>query len=121
MKLNALFVFLALLCFHPARAIPDQEPDVTAQVAELLDGVADGHPALERFTERGATYLAAPGLQAAMKGCARPFQLELLSRNVFGEDRLYVYRAKCQPQSLRIAIDFNKAARVNRLELAAER
>jgi hypothetical protein len=32
-----------------------------------------------------------------------------------------VYRAKCQPQTLRIAIDFNKAARINRLELAPER
>lgn len=121
MKLNVLFVFLALLCYQPAQAIPDQEPDVTAQVAVILEGVADGTPAQERFTERGATYLAAPGLQAAFRSCSRPFQLELLSRNVFGEDRLYVYRAKCQPQPLRIAIDFNKAARVNRLELAPER
>lgn len=121
MKLNVLFVFLALLCYQAAGAIPDQEPEVTAQVAELLEGVADGKSAQERFTERGATYLAAPGLQEAMKGCTRPFQLELLSRNVFGEDRLYVYRAKCQPRSLRIAIDFNKAARVNRLEVAGER
>jgi len=120
-KRNALFIFLALLCYESALAIPDEEPGVTAQVIEVLEGVADGKPAQERFTERGATYLAAPGLQAAMKGCVRPLQLELLSRNVFGEDRLYVYRAKCAPQMLRIAIDFNKAARVNRLELAPER
>lgn len=121
MKLNSLFIFLALLCCNSAQAIPDQEPDVTAQVADVLESVADGKAVQERFTERGATYLASPGLQAAMKGCARPLALELLSRNVFGEDRLYVYRAKCQPQTLRIAIDFNKAARINRLELAPER
>ncbi len=121
MKLNSLFVFLALLCTHAAQAIPDQEPEVTAQVAEVLEGIADGQPAQEKFTERGASYLAVAGLQSSLKGCARPLTLELLSRNVFGEDRLYVYRAKCQPQSLRIAIDFNKAARINRLELAPER
>lgn len=121
MKRNALFIFLALLCYESAQAIPDEEPGVTVQVIEVLEGIADGKPAQEKFTERGATYLAVPGLQTAMKGCARPFKLELLSRNVFGEDRLYVYRAKCEPQMLRIAIDFNKAARINRLELAPER
>ncbi|WP_028105168.1 hypothetical protein [Pseudoduganella violaceinigra] len=120
MKLNILLFFSGLLCLAPAQAIPDTEPDVTAQVAEVLEGVADGKAASERFTERGASYLAAPGLAATLKGCARPVALELLSRNVYGEDRLYVYRAKCQPQALRIAIDFNKAARINRLELAPE-
>jgi hypothetical protein len=120
-KLNILFVFSALLCCESALAIPDAEPAVTAQVADVLEGVAEGKAVQERFTERGAAYLAAPGLQAALKGCARPIALELLSRNVYGEDRLYVYRATCQPHSLRIAIDFNKAARINRLELAPER
>ncbi|WP_057246767.1 hypothetical protein [Duganella sp. Root198D2] len=121
MKLNILLFFSCLCCFATAAAIPDDEPDVTAQVAEVLEGVAEAKPATGRFTERGASYLAPPGLPALLKGCARPFALELLSRNVYGEDRLYVYRAKCQPQALRIAIDFNKAARINRLELAPER
>ena len=121
MKLNILLFSLSLCTVPAAYAIPDQEPEVTTQVAEVLEGVADGKPAPERFTERGASYLAAPGLAAAMKGCTRPLALELLSRNVNGEDRLYVYRAKCQPQALRIAVDFNKAARINRLELAPER
>jgi hypothetical protein len=110
-KLNILLFSLSLCTVPAAYAIPDQEPEVTTQVAEVLEGVA----------ERGASYLAAPGLAAAMKGCTRPLALELLSRNVNGEDRLYVYRAKCQPQALRIAVDFNKAARINRLELAPER
>ena len=121
MKRNALFFFLALLCCKSALAIPDQEPDVTAQVADILAAVADATPATERFTERGASYLAVPGLPATLNSCPRPIALELLSRNVFGEDRLYVYRTKCGRQWLRIAIDFNKAARVNRLELAPER
>lgn len=121
MKFNNLLFFAALCGTGGAHAIPDLEPDVTAQVAEVLEGVADGKPALERFTERGASHLSAPGLTAALKGCPRPLVLELLSRAVNGEDRLYVYRAKCQGQALRIAIDFNKAARVNRLELAPER
>lgn len=121
MKLNTLLFFFSLGCMGTAAAIPDMEPDVTAQVAEVLESIADARPAAERFTERGATYLAVPGVPAMMKGCMRPLQLELLSRNVNGEDRLYVYRAKCQPQALRIAIDFNKAARINRLELAPER
>ncbi|KQZ28046.1 hypothetical protein [Duganella sp. Root1480D1] len=121
MKLNTLLFFSSLCCIGSAAAIPDVEPDVTAQVIEVLEGVADGKPAPERFTERGTSYLAVPGLPALMKGCSRPFALELLSRNVNGEDRLYVYRAKCQPQALRIAVDFNKAARINRLELAPER
>ncbi len=121
MKLNILLFFSGLALLGPAAAIPDEEPEVTAQVIEVLEGIADGKPAPERFTERGASYLAAAGLPGLMKACARPLALELLSRNVNGEDRLYVYRAKCQPQALRIAIDFNKAARINRLELAPER
>ena len=121
MKFNTL-LFSASLCWGcAAQAIPDVEPEVTAQVVHVLEGLADGKPAQERFTERGATYLAVPGLSSALKGCGRPLSLELLSRNVNGEDRLYVYRAKCQPRALRIAIDFNKAARINRLELAPER
>jgi hypothetical protein len=120
-KLNILLFFAGLCSIGCAAAIPDEEPDVTAQVADVLESVADGKAALERFTERGASYLSVPGLPALMKGCRRPLVLELLSRNVNGEDRLYVYRAKCQPQALRIAIDFNKAARINRLELAPER
>jgi hypothetical protein len=119
-KLNILLVFSSLICLAASAAIPDAEPDVTAQVADVLEALADGKTAPDRFTERGATYLAVPGLPALMKGCSRPLLLELLSRNVNGEDRLYVYRAKCQPQALRIAIDFNKAARINRLELAPE-
>jgi hypothetical protein len=120
-KLNILLIFTGLCLMGTAAAIPDAEPEVTAQVAEVLEAVADGKSATERFTERGSSYLAVPGLPGLMKGCSRPLVLELLSRNVNGEDRLYVYRAKCQPQALRIAIDFNKAARINRLELAPER
>lgn len=121
MKLNTLLYFSCLCWIGTASAIPDVEPEVTVQVADVLEGLADGKTVAERFTERGATYLADPGLPALIKGCSRPLALELLSRNVNGEDRLYVYRAKCQPQALRIAIDFNKAARINRLELAPER
>jgi hypothetical protein len=120
-KLNTLLFFAGLCQAAAALAIPDVEPEVTAQVVDVLEGLAEGRPAAERFTERGASYLAAPGLAAALKGCSRPIALELLSRNVNGEDRLYVYRARCRPQALRIAIDFNKAARINRLELAPER
>lgn len=121
MKFNIL-LFSAGLCGPAAAlAIPDVEPDVTAQVIDVLEGLADGKPAQERFTEKGASYLAAPGVSETLKACPRPIALELLSRNVNGEDRLYVYRAKCRPQALRIAIDFNKAARINRLELAPER
>jgi hypothetical protein len=101
--------------------MPDAEPDVTAQVVDVLEGLADGKPAQERFTEKGASYLAVPGLSASLRSCPRPLALELLARTVNGEDRMYVYRAKCRPQALRIAVDFNKAARINRLELAPER
>ncbi|WP_342116944.1 hypothetical protein [Pseudoduganella sp. OTU4001] len=121
MKFNILLFFSCLLLAGAARAIPDLEPDVTAQVIDMLDDLADGKPAQERFTEKGASYLSVPGLSAALQGCSRPFALELLSRNVNGEDRMYVYRAKCKPKALRIAVDFNKAARINRLEIAAER
>jgi hypothetical protein len=118
---NLLFLATGLLAAASARAIPDVEPEVTAQVREVLEGLADGKPAQERFTERGATYLSAPGLPSALHGCPRPLVLELLSRTVNGEDRMYVYRAQCARQAVRIAIDFNKAARINRLELAPER
>lgn len=121
MKSNKLLYFCALLLAVPAYAIPDQEPDVTRQVAEVLEQAAEGQAPPERFTERGATYLAAPGAAGLLRRCPRPLALELLSRQVYGEDRLYVYRAACRPLPLRIAIDFNKAARINRLEIAEDR
>ncbi len=121
MKFNRMLFFSCCCLALPAQAIPDVEPDVTAQVVDVLEGLANGKAGQERFTEKGASYLAVPGLSAVLQGCSRPFALELLSRNVNGEDRLYVYRAKCQPKPVRIAIDFNKAARINRLELAPER
>jgi hypothetical protein len=123
-KFNILLVFSCLVlapATAPAQAIPDLEPDVTAQLAGTLEALADGRPAPERFTEKGASYLAVPGLSSALGNCTRPFALELLSRSVNGEDRMYVYRARCRPHALRIAVDFNKAARINRLELAPER
>lgn len=124
MKFNILFIFSCLAwapAAAPAQAVPDLEPEVASQVADTLEGVADGRPDRERFTDKGASYLAAPGLSAALTNCPRPFALVLLSRSVNGEDRLYVYRAQCRPRALRVAVDFNKAARINRLELAPER
>lgn len=64
MKLNILLIFTGLCLMDTAAAIPDMEPDVTAQVAEVLEAVADGKAAAERFTERGAAISPRPACLA---------------------------------------------------------
>jgi len=112
-------IFLALLCSSAGAAPVDQEPTVTAEVADTLQAIAAGQPP-QRFTDRGAQDLAAPGLAALLQGCARPPALELLQRTVDGEDRRYVYRTRCGARTLHITVVYNKAARINRLQIEPE-
>jgi hypothetical protein len=101
-------------------SIEDTEPDVTREVAAILDALAQGSLPRERLTERASGELGAPavaGMRTALRGCAQPVRLTLLERKTKGEDRQYLYRAACAPQALLVEIDYNKAARVNRLVL----
>lgn len=99
-------------------AIEDVEPDTTRQVKEVLGQLANGHLARERLTERASGELAAPAetaMGATLRSCNEPLALELLERKTKGEDRQYLYRARCNGGDLFVEIDFNKAARINKL------
>jgi hypothetical protein len=107
-----------------AQAIADMEPDVTRQVLDVLERLADGNVLRERFTERASTALdeaAAGALTAQLRPCPRPLVLVLLERSTKGEDRQYLYRAACGQQGLLVEIVFNKAARINKLAVHADK
>lgn len=108
---------------RPAKPIPDEEPAVTRQVADLLAQLARGQPETARFTDSAAQRLlptAAQMLTPRMRECGIPVTLELLARTVDGEDRHYRYRVRCPGQPLLLDIVYNKAARVNQLQLRPE-
>lgn len=100
------------------KAIADAEPDVTTQVGALLAQLRqDGLPR-DRLTDKAHAALTVPALQqmrAALLPCSTPPALELLARTTKGEDRNYLYRALCSSTPLLVEINFNKAARVDRL------
>ncbi|UTY59397.1 hypothetical protein [Massilia sp. erpn] len=113
----------ALASARPAKPIPDEEPAVTQEVAELLGQLADGRPQRNRFTEKAAASVLAEAdqnLAPRLRECGIPVTLELLARTVDGEDRQYRYRLRCRAQPLLLDIVYNKAARVNRLQLLPE-
>ncbi|MBB3119947.1 hypothetical protein [Pseudoduganella violacea] len=113
----------ALASAAPAKPIPDEEPAVTQEVAALLGELAAGRPQGHRFTEKAATTVLADvdqNLAPRLRECGIPVTLELLARTVDGEDRQYRYRLRCRAQPLLLDIVYNKAARVNRLQLLAE-
>lgn len=114
-------------CAHaqaPApKAIPDAEPDVTAQVAALLVQMRQDALPREQLTNKAQTALdvaTKQHMRAALQPCTTPPTLELLARTTKGEDRNYLYRALCAGTPLLVEINFNKAARVDRLVVRPE-
>lgn len=104
--------------------IADAEPEVTQQVAAMLASVAAGALPADQFTDSARATLEAARVQpmrVALSACANPPRLALLSRTTKGEDRNYLYRALCGDIPLLVEVAFNKAARINRLVVRAER
>lgn len=105
------------------KAIADTEPDVTAQVAALLVQLRQDTLPRERLTDKAQAALnvaAAQQMRATLQPCTMPPALELLTRTTKGEDRNYLYRALCASTPLLVEINFNKAAKVDRLVLRPE-
>lgn len=104
-------------------AIADAEPDVTQQVGVVLTQLRDNALPREQLTDKAHAALTDPVLRqmgAALQPCATPPVLALLSRTTKGEDRNYLYRALCGSTPLLVEINFNKAARIDRLVVRAE-
>lgn len=119
--------FMLSACAHAqtraAKSIPDTEPEVTRQVGALLAQATHGALAPDQLTDNARTALADPQLAAIkslLRKCATSAELELLDRTTKGEDRQYLYRARCAGTPLLVAIDFNKAAKVNRFSVSEE-
>ena len=106
-----------------AGTIEDTEPDVTRQVASFLEQIARNEVMRSAMTERASEAMDARAiatLAAQLQPCPRPLELALMDRRTKGEDRLYLYRAACGVRSLLVEIDFNKAARINRVNVRPE-
>lgn len=88
------------------RPIEDVEPEVTQQVAAAVAKLA-ADPAGDV-----ATLLRACPAQAAPP-------LELLRRTVDGEERTYVYRARCG-KALLVSATYGKNRAIKRLDVTAE-
>ena len=103
--------------------IADAEPEITQQVAATLERLRAGLMAPDEMTDSARAALSSSQLQkmaAALKGCAKPPTLELLSRTTKGEDRHYHYRALCTPAPAMVEIVFNKGGRINLLSVMPE-
>lgn len=108
---------------RPPKAIPDAEPEVTAQVGTILANVSTGKLAQELLTDNLKAALSTDELRqmgAALRACGAAPPLELLERTTKGEDRQYLYRVPCAGKSLLATIHFNKGARVNQLRVRPE-
>jgi hypothetical protein len=103
-------------------AIADSEPEVTQQVAAVLERVRAGMLAPEEMTDNARVAYPASQLRLmgdALRECSKPPTLELVSRTTKGEDRNYRYRALC-PAPLMVEIVFNKGGRINHLSVQRE-
>ena len=87
-----------------AAAIADVEPEVTKDVAAAL---------ARKAAEAGAPEAA------QLRTCPAPLQLELLRRSTDGEERSYLYRARC-PAPLLVSVTYGTSATIKRLALQAE-
>ena len=104
-------------------AIADVEPDVTQQVSAFLGNAGQGIFATEQLTDNARDAMTTAQMRATsalLAPCGNKPALELLARTTKGEDRQYRYRAPCGGKALLVEIDFNKAAKINRLVVTPE-
>ncbi len=103
----------------PRALIEDTEPAVTQALQGVLEQIADGTLPRAQLTERATLALEAKAtvLGAQLRRCPRPLALNLLARSTDGEDRRYQYRLACTGKALLLDAVYNKAARINRLDL----
>ncbi len=106
-----------------AKAIEDQEPAVTAQLRELLQKIADGSIGEDYFTGRAIASLFPDQMKShteRLRALGGLSGLELLSRTVDGENRVYRYRVLGPNGKLLMEVVYGKSARINQFALATE-
>ena len=106
-----------------AKAIEDHEPAVTAQLREVLQKIADGSIGQSYFTDRAIASLfpdLIKGYTERLGALGGVSGLELLSRTVDGENRVYRYRVLGPNGKLIMAVVYGKSARINQFALSAE-
>ncbi len=104
-------------------AIPDAEPDVTRQVAAFLGSAGQGMFVTAQLTDNLREAMTSEQMRETgrlLAPCGTKPALELLRRTTKGEDRQYLYRAPCGGKALLVEIDFNKGAKINKLEVQPE-
>ena len=103
----AALVTLASGCAmaQAAKPIEDVEPEVTREVAAAIARQAAGPEA------DGA---------ALVRSCPAVAPLELLKRSVNGEERTYIYRARCGG-ALLVTATYGKSRAIKRLQVTPEK
>ncbi|QSQ13973.1 serine hydrolase domain-containing protein [Myxococcus landrumensis] len=84
------------LAVPPLAAIPDTEPEVTAQAVKLMEQVRDGtvDPARFAYAPEGLLSQRFPRYQELLRKQGAPGPLVLMKREVRGDDRLYQYQVR---------------------------
>jgi len=87
----------------------------------VVTRIAAGGAPQERFTQRGAAMTLASGTAARqLRGCSAP-ALRLADRQAKGEERQYLYRLDCGAEVWQLEVDYDRTARISRLELRPSR
>lgn len=106
-----------------AKVIEDQEPAVTAQLREVLQKIADGSIGQDYFTDRAIASLFPQQVKTQgerLRALGGVSGLELLSRTVDGENRVYRYRVLGPNGKLLLDVVYGKSARINQFALSSE-
>ena len=81
-----------LAMIEPVKPIPDNEPDVTARVKNLLDRAAHGQLERDEFASTISDFPAlAKATQKELHALGTVRKVELLQRRDLGDDRVYTY------------------------------
>lgn len=106
-----------------AKAIPDAEPDLAAQVSNVVNQIAQGSVAPGALNDRAAAMfspLRVKSLSEQMGELGTLRSVELLERKPDGEMRSYRYRFIYPAQRLLVTVKFDKANKIDQLSLRPE-
>ena len=115
--------YVPALALQPAKPIPDTEPEVAAQVRALVGHLTAGSLPPDLLSTQAAAILTAErlaNLQAYLGELGPVRSVALVERTVTGESRAYRYRYAFRNETLLVSVAYDKAGRVEKLNLRAE-
>lgn len=116
-------IYNAELMPQPLKAIEDKEPQVTAQVKNLIEKLATGTIDQNLFSAKAKALFfpdAAKELSDGLKALGAPERIELLERDDDGDTRIYRYRFTFKEAALIFTIGFDKEGKIAGLRVREE-